>query len=267
MFTVLGSSGFIGGHLVQSLSDRGHSVMSPRRGELDHLPAHLGHAIYCIGVTSDFRTRPLEAVDAHVTVLTEMLRRHTFDSFLYLSSTRVYSGSDMTTEDAALIVRSSDASDLYNLTKLAGEAIVLSFSRPEYRIARVSNVVGIKKHSTDFLMSICSEALGGHLELGTALESAKDYVNVLEVVRLLEAIAVQGAQKIYNVAHGRNTTHAQLARELRTITGCRVTVAPGAQSVVFPEIDVTAISKEFGAPRTTVLEALPGLLRQLSKVL
>jgi len=65
-------------------------VICPTRDEsLDG--RDLGHIIYCIGITADFRRRPHDTITAHVTKLQEVLTRTSFESLVYLSSTRVYS--------------------------------------------------------------------------------------------------------------------------------------------------------------------------------
>jgi uncharacterized protein YbjT (DUF2867 family) len=69
-FTVLGAGGFIGGRLVEHLRGLGHEVDAPPRrpaeAYVDGLGGRqLGHVVYCIGLTADFRTRPYETVEAH----------------------------------------------------------------------------------------------------------------------------------------------------------------------------------------------------------
>ena len=79
-YTVLGASGFIGSHVANLARREGHDVDCPGRDEnLDG--RHLGHVIYSIGLTSDFRQRPHDTVTAHVTKLQEILTRTTFDSW------------------------------------------------------------------------------------------------------------------------------------------------------------------------------------------
>ena len=87
-FTVLGSSGFIGSHVASLAATNGHDVVCPTRNA-NLAGRSLGHAIYCIGLTADFRTRPHETIHAHVSKLQEVLQTTTFDSLVYLSSTRV----------------------------------------------------------------------------------------------------------------------------------------------------------------------------------
>ena len=136
-FTILGASGFIGSHLVKFLRTKGFELLALRREE--SLRGDLGHVIYCIGLTADFRTRPLDAMEAHVSRLVEVLRQNNFISLLYLSSTRVYQRlplDSMADETAIIPVDTNDPSDIYNLSKLAGESICLANPNPKVRVAR-----------------------------------------------------------------------------------------------------------------------------------
>ena len=114
---------------MSRLQARGVSCWSPQRGDATVFERPLGHVIYGIGVTADFRTRTLETVGAHVCALVEFIARARFDSLLYLSSTRVYKGAPATDEESPLRVSPSDADDFYNLTKLTGEALCLTNPR------------------------------------------------------------------------------------------------------------------------------------------
>jgi nucleoside-diphosphate-sugar epimerase len=250
-FTVLGAGGRIGRRLIAHLQSQGHAVFAPVRGDpaIGTLP--LGHVVYAIGVTADFRTRPLETVQAHVCVLAQALARGNFDSLLYLSSTRVYAGAATGREDTSITVNSGDPSDLYNLSKLMGESLCLHAGRPAVRVARLSNVVGgDDAGASEFLSALEREARNGCIVLRSAPESAKDYVHIDDVVELLPRIALGGRARLYNLASGRLVSHRQWCDLLRTRTGCRVELTPGAPRQCFPTVDITRIRDEFGfAPR------------------
>jgi nucleoside-diphosphate-sugar epimerase len=259
-YTVLGAGGRIGRRLVARLRADGHAVNAPARGE--PLPRHpLGHVIYAVGVTADFRTRPLEAMQAHVCALMPLLAGAPFDSLLYLSSTRVYLGAGHGREDAPVPVCSANASDLYNLSKLAGEAACLHAGRHAVRIARLSNVVvDDDDEGTDFVPALRREARGGRIVLRADPDSAKDYVHVDDVVALLPRIAAGGRERIYNVGSGVQLRHRQWADALRAATGCAVTTVPDAPTLSFPPLDVSRIRTEFGfEPRPVLPPALESL--------
>lgn len=86
-FTVVGGRGYLGSRLAARLTAMGHEVILPERDA--PLPDEAGHVLFCAGVASDFRTRALDTVAAHVSALERALRSGGWRSFLYFSSTRV----------------------------------------------------------------------------------------------------------------------------------------------------------------------------------
>lgn len=256
-FTVLGASGAIGSRLVKTLRASGHQVFAPARDDSACLTQPLGHVIYAIGITADFRSRPLDTVEAHVCALAPLLRNAQFDSFLYLSSTRVYGGQQLGAEDAALIVNPHDPSDLYNLSKLMGESLCLARVRSGVRVARLSNVVGADDpDSSNFLPSLLRDARAGHIALRTDLASAKDYIHIDDVLHLLPRIACQGQQAMYNVASGQQVTHRQWVDHLVAMTGCTVDVLVNAPVARFAPVDITRIRTEFDFEPRPVLSTI-----------
>lgn len=211
--TVLGAGGWVGSALVNHLRSEGEIVHPITRSALnDWLAAREpAHVIYAIGLTADFRGRPHATVEAHVSLLSRVLQRDALESLLLLSSTRVYGRSTNTREEAALPCLSGDPSDLYNLSKLTGEALVLQEQRPSFRVVRLSNVVGADQPCTTFLGQILQEACRGSVSIQQSPLMAKDYIDLNDVVRLLPLIARQGRQRLYNLASGENTSHRQVA--------------------------------------------------------
>jgi nucleoside-diphosphate-sugar epimerase len=258
-YTVLGHTGFIGSFLKAELSRRGLEYLAPGR-DADLSGHDLGVVFYCIGVTADFRSRPLDTVEAHVGRLLDILRRCRFDRLVYLSSTRLYRDGGGGREDEALSVRPTSADDLYNLSKAAGESLALHGGRPAV-VVRLSNVYGPDYASENFLPSLLRAALGdGVVRLRSSPESAKDYVSVRDVVEMLIRIAGGGSHRVYNLAGGCNVTHGSVLDVLRRLTGCRVEVDPGAARTVFPPIDVSRLSDEFGYVPSSLVDDLPSLI-------
>jgi nucleoside-diphosphate-sugar epimerase len=262
-FTILGAGGFIGGALVRDLRAQGCHVRAVNRMELPGFLAErrpAGHVIDCIGLTADFRSRPLETADAHVGLVGRFLSELDFRSFLFLSSTRLYARAELGREDVALPVQPGMAGDLYNITKLAGEALCLADARPGVRVARLSNVYGAGMGAGSFLGQILREGTAtGEVVLGQSLRSAKDYVALSDAVTSLRAIAERGAVRLYNVASGVNITHDAIAGVLARCMGWRFTVREDATALRFPRIDITRLATEFAAPGHALLEDLPRL--------
>lgn len=244
-FTVLGASGSIGGRLQRSLEEDGAEVFAPARGDPELFARSLGRVFYCVGLTGDFRARPLETVEAHVGLLRDVLDRADFDSLLYLSSTRVYRGLELGEEDEALLVRPEDPDDLYNASKLLGEALCLSSPRGRSTVARLSNVVGPGARSHSFASSLLEVARGGGaITIDSRPESVKDYVDIRDVVELLPRL-LDGRHRIYNVASGCQTSHRRLAELVTACTSSSVDWAEEPSDGSFPPISIARVVEEF----------------------
>jgi len=246
-FTIFGARGWIGSALVQWLGMRGHEVRALTRDDWPADGERLGHVVYAIGLTADFRNRPLATAQAHVGVLLQVLERFRYDSFLYLSTTRVYLNAHEAVEDAVLSVSPTNPDDVYNATKLAGEAVCLSLPQPTVRIARLSNVIGPNDRSDNFLATVIGEARSGEVLIRTSPDSEKDYVALSDVVSMIEAIALGGRHRLYNVASGHNVSDQTIADLVRRHIGARVSFMPHAPRVVFPPIVIDRIWTEFNA--------------------
>lgn len=261
MVTILGSAGFIGSALLASMRRAGEGVFAPLRNDPAIFERDLGNVIYAIGLTADFRHRPLDTVKAHVSVLTDILERAAFCSLTYLSSTRVYSGLQTTLPHQPLKVEPSSPSHLYNLTKLTGESICLHCGHPSTRVVRLSNVVGVgTAESNNFIDSLVSDAIKGHITLHSSPDSSKDYIHLEDVVDCLPKIVRGGKSQIYNLASGTNLTNEEWTKSLQALLGCNVTYRPDAPSNSFPKISLSELWEEFSFSPRSALEALPALI-------
>jgi nucleoside-diphosphate-sugar epimerase len=214
--TVFGAGGYVGSALVTTLKRLGAEVIAVTRDSIAETPAQLGHAIYAIGLTSDFRNKPLETVQAHVVQLADLLASRDFVSFTYLSSTRLYKSESTTDELTSISASPVDGDDIYTLSKLLGEALIFRLAGERGRVCRLSNVYGGNDRSSNFLTSILADARARQsVRIMQAPTSQKDYVHLEDACRAIEAVAVRGTEPIYNVAAGRNTSHQQIADQLR----------------------------------------------------
>ena len=210
---------------------------------------------YCVGLTADFRTRPMDAVEAHVGLLQRVLREARFERLVYLSSTRVYLGATDTFEDQPLHVVAQDPDDLYKLSKLTGESLALNSGRPCV-IARLSNVVGGEAGNADsFVYSLLKDAAQGRVVLRSNPQTAKDYIHIDDVVALLQRVAQDSKQRTYNFASGMQITHAQWLQRIAQVTGCEVEVVPSATNQAYLPIHIGRIRDEFDFQPQGVLEA------------
>lgn len=270
LFTIFGGAGFIGRHLANALQATGQPVSTPQRdASIDSLGA-LGHVIYCAGLTADFRTRPHDTMEAHVGLVSRILAFGEFESLVYLSSTRIYDGAARGSEEMTFSVDPWSPNDLYNISKLAGESLCLNHDNPKVRVARLSNVYGTGMYDSggggeNFLGSVIRDAISErHVELNSAPGSAKDYIHIGDVVRALTLIAIDGQERIYNVASGDTVSHEQLLDRLAEITGCTWSTAPDSPHIGFPGITTERITAAFAGAGllwspSRLLDRLPDL--------
>jgi len=246
MITVLGATGFIGSHLVDRLKQLGIEHRAPRKGE-ELSVKEAGHIIYCIGLTADFRQRPFDTIEAHVCLLNKILSKCEFDSLTYLSSTRVYINCRQKEvfENDEIPVRVNDPSDLYTLSKLAGERLCLS-SGKKTKIVRLSNVYGLQDNSENFLTEVIRKVESDkYIKFQTTEYSAKDYIHIDSVTDLLVKIAQSPAEGIFNVASGINTTNNDIIRTLKEHYEFDYEIAAEASDIIFPLINIDRIKNEF----------------------
>ena len=260
LLTVLGARGFIGSHLVQKLNQLQVDTLAPERGE-ELRGRQLGHIIYCIGLSSDFRQRPLDTVEAHVCKLLDVLRHCDFESLLYVSSTRIYSSTGPAHEDDTVRLQPANPDHLYDASKVLGESLALA-SGKMVRIARLSNVYGPDFHSGNFLATILRDAIKNRkIVLRTALDSEKDYIHVGDATDLVIEIATKGRAVIYNCASGTNTSNEVLCSRIRELTGCEIEVEPNAPRVVFPPVNIDRVKEEFDFQPARLVDRLEQLVQ------
>lgn len=260
-FTIFGANGFLGSRLVRHLRSFDCDVLEVARDTWPVANQKLGHVIFCIGMTAQFRNKPFETVDRQVNKLCSALRNYKFESFLYISSTRLYGNNKTTKENSELKFRPDELDNIYNLTKATGECLCLSMDNPNIRVVRASNIFGLGTSSPNFISSILHEASGTRrLILRSARTSAKDYVCVNEVVEILAKIACSGQKRLYNLARGRNTTNQEIGDALAAI-GIDVSYADDSPEICFSPIDVSRVAREFYQPEIDLTDRIEQLLR------
>ena len=251
--------------MIAHLTDLGHEVRAVGRDSWPKAGDALGHVLFTIGMTAQFRGRPFETMETQTLRAFEALRGYRYESFLYLSSTRVYQGGDITFEDSPLLVRPATPDAIYNLTKTTAECLCLSLNDPSVRVVRLSNVFGPENDSELFVSAVMREAATtGQVLFRSAPESAKDYVHVADVAELLPQIALSGQERLYNLAFGRNVSNIAIGNAL-TSCGIRVAFQHGAPEISFPEIDISRLMREFPHPKRALLPAVPELLLATQK--
>jgi nucleoside-diphosphate-sugar epimerase len=128
-------------------------------------------------------------------------------------------------------------------------------------VARLSNVYGPGLQQHAFLSVVLRQAAErGRVTLESSLDSARDFVSVADVVPVLTRIALDGRERVYNVAAGAAVTNRELTEALARLTGCEVVVDPAAPRVRRPLVDVARLRDELGFAPRRLLDDLPALL-------
>lgn len=262
-FTIFGASGFIGSNLKEYLTSEKYQVNAPDRGFLTAIEnqkqtENLGHVIYCIGMTANFRANFTGTIDSHITLLNQLIKSCQFESITYLSSTRVYEGASHTAEDGMLQVNPALTGQIYNISKLAAESLCLSAS-PKAKIIRLSNVYGQDSKSKNFLSSVLQQSASeGQVTFQTSPSSSKDFVSINDVVKLTHLISLEGKSAIYNLASGENTEN-RLISDFLISRQVITQYEQNAPEWKFEPIDNQKIKSEFGVSLERLENNLPSL--------
>lgn len=266
-FTIMGSSGFIGSHLVNYLEKNNFECQTfdIRKQKIPN--TDLGNVIYCLG-ESDFLNKPFDTIESHVCHLNSILKDGIFESFLYLSSGRFYYNATSTDEKTPILINPTEPNDLYNISKIMGESLCYVLKNPHVRIVRMSNVTGPNSPSNLFIPSIIKDALENNkISLHSSLESEKDYIYITDVVDLLTRISLHGQSNHYNLASGYNTKSKDIVNIISKLTNCEIYVDENAKPFSSATISINKIKNEFNFQPISILEKIPELVNEMKKQL
>ena len=212
--TVVGAAGFVGARVATRLRADGWEVYAPAKGDPELLTRDLGTVFYCAGLTADYDRRPFDTVEAHASLLSELMRADRYERLVYCSSTRLYDGQRKAESHEAepLVFDPADPRRVYDLSKALGENLALARSGGRGAVARLSNVYDWADGAPGFLSEWLIAARGTRdLKLSSSPNIARDYIHLDDTVEALIAIAT-GGQGVYNVAAGALSTNADIAR-------------------------------------------------------
>ena len=210
--TILGASGFVGRRLLRRLEADGREVYAPRRDE-DVLGRDLGSVLYLAGLTADYDARPFDTVEAHASLVSELIRGGRFDRLVYASSTRLYDGQAQGRETDPLSFQVDDPRRVYDLSKALGENLTLARTDGRGAVARLANVYDWEPGSPGFLSEWLIQASGSRrLSLNSSPHIARDYIHLDDVVDALVALEGAAGAGVVNVASGELVTNAAIAK-------------------------------------------------------
>ena len=245
-YTIFGSTGRIGSYLKKKIISDGNSVFSPSRKDYYSAHKNLGHVVYCSGVTSDFKYRSFDTIESHVCLLSFLLKHKNFESFNYLSSTRLNFPKRSYINKISPKFYGGCEIDIYNASKLAGEALCIQSKISNVKITRICHVVNPNdKQRENFLSDICGQAKKGEVVLNSSLETKKNYIHIDDLSFLLQLIGPFGKKKFYNIGSNNLISNNEIIKKLTKITKCSVTMSNDAQTVLESKINISSLKKEF----------------------
>lgn len=243
-YTVIGAGGFIGARLVAALRGRGEEVYAPARGDPELFGRELGRVFYCAGLTGDFMVRPFDTVEAHVGLLSHVLRDAKFERLIYLSSTRLYDslGERGGREDDVLEFDVAAPRNVYDLSKALGENLCLARSGGRAAVARLSNVFDWTDDAGGFLSDLLKRARREKaISLASSPQAGRDYIHADDVIAGLLAMEARAAQGVVNIARGVAISNAEIA-EVFAAHGWRLQLTGGEAPPHGPTCDVARLA-------------------------
>ncbi|WP_082605415.1 NAD(P)-dependent oxidoreductase [Curvibacter sp. PAE-UM] len=271
--TIIGGHGFVGSALARHLSAAGWDCRLPGRDTAWPMKDQpLGHVFYCAGLTGDYLQRAPDTVEAHVSLLVRVLQSSTWDSLVYLSSTRLYDGlsAGVRAEETTLLpVAPQVPRHLFDLTKLTGESLCHVLGQGRARVARLASVYDSLHDANGFLPALLRQVAqaprGATVTVDSSPQVARDYIHLPDVLRALVDIAQRGTQSVYNVATGENVCNDELAQLVGRLAGralaFRSDQVPAAPAVV----DISRLQHEFGWRPARVETVIGPWLRDMAQ--
>jgi UDP-glucose 4-epimerase len=268
--TLIGGNGYVGRHLLARLLRDGWACWVPQRDDLKLMHRDLGHVFYCAGLTADYAERPFDTVEAHTSLLNQVLRDTTYTSLVYLSSTRLYDslgnslGDTAATENSPLTLDPNNPRHVYDLSKALGESLCRVAAGGRARVARLSCVWGGDHATEGFLPELMRGVVAAckkqgkqaRLKINSSPHFKRDYVHIDDVVDALIALAAPADFGIYNVAGGRNISNTDLFKCVFDASGCKVDATSDRPTPALPRISIERMAQSFGWTPTDALQRL-----------
>jgi nucleoside-diphosphate-sugar epimerase len=248
--TIVGAAGFVGSRLHARLVADGWDVFAPAKGDPALFEKDLGLVYYCAGLTADYDRRPFDTVEAHASLVSELIRRGRFRRLVYASSTRLYDGLPLkeVDEHQPLTFEVTDPRRVYDLSKALGENLTMARTDGRGSVARLSGVFDWEDGAPGFLSEWLIQARAGReIALQSSPHVLRDYIHLDDVVDALAAIG-GSAEGIFNVAGGELVSNAEIAEVFRE-AGWTVSFAGEARPPAPPNVRIDRLRALGVSPR------------------
>ena len=265
MYTIFGSTGFIGSEIIKNLKQKKIKVYKPKKNILK-FSKNLGHVIYCVG-SDDWKDKPKKGYFSNLGHLQQIVHNNNFKSFIFLSTTRLYLNSNKTvSEKNNILVKPDNINYYYNILKAASESLLLSLNK-NIIILRLSNVFGNNINSPLLLPTLIRNAIQkSKINISININSTKDYISINDVIDLIFKIQKKNRFRIYNIAGGKNITLKKIIQIIHNKTNCRVFTKNQNIKIKEPVISINRIKKEYNfKPSLNLEKDLPSLITNFKK--
>ena len=265
--TIIGGEGFIGRHLTARLLSEEWDCFVPDRRETYEKPVDMGHVFYCAGLTGDFIHRPFDTVEAHVSLLSRILKTEQFDSLVYLSSTRLYDSQPgvLGTEQIPLSLCPTNPRHIYDLSKALGESLCFVAGNGRARVARLSCVYNDHRDSEGFLSGLLRQIIEtrpSSMTIDSSPTLARDYIHLQDVLNAIINISQKGRGFLYNVASGENTRNEDLFAALESAGKCQIIPLRNEDSPAPSRISIKKMQDEFDWQPVSVIKKITSILNE-----
>ena len=244
-FTVFGHSGFLGKNVVNYLIKNGFKYFLPPRNKYK-FKKNLNNVIFCIGSDNVFNN-PINAINANLKILIEVIENNRFDSFLFISSTRIYLGSKKTREIDEININPNNPTYLFNLLKLASENYCLSKKNKNIKIVRLSNLYGEYFKDQIYLLPTLLRNIKRNKKITITINknSKKNYLDVNDAIPLFLKILKKSKYKIYNIASNRSYSLSYIIQNLKINKNFKIEYKNQKTRYDEPRINIDRVKKEF----------------------
>ena len=261
-FTIFGQ-GFVGTNISIFLKKKKCKLFIPKKGKYK-FKKNLHNVIYCIG-NQNWLKDPEVTYNANLAMVPKIIFNNKFDSFTFLSTTRLYFANPKTktSENDPININTNNKSFLYNSLKIAAENLCLTLNNKNIKVVRMSNLFGNNFTNQAYLLPtwIRNSIKNKKIDLYISKNSTKDFIYVNDAFDVLLKIIKRGKNRLYNVATGKNIKLFKILKEIKKITNCKINYTHSSNVVKEPKINIKRITNEFNfKPKNNLIDLLNDLI-------
>jgi nucleoside-diphosphate-sugar epimerase len=195
------------------------------------------------------------------TLSTQKLSEKVIDGgkFIFMSSSEVYSGSELTTEDSPITISPRNSRNCYILSKLFGEFILSFNSRIEAKSLRICLCYGkgFKEDDKRVLSEFINKARSGDIQLMDDGSAIRRYIHIDDCITAIANITKSSEKNLYNIGGSEKTTIKEIAQIVADVFGRKIKLGDPNNSLKDSPKDVIVsierYEKEFGQLNTIPL--------------